>query len=257
MVGMSGGWTVGQVAQAAGVTVRTLHHWESLGLLMPSRRSAAGYRLYDGDDVARLQRALAYRALGFSLEEVRALLDDDGVDVAAELRRQSEQLREGAHRLLAMADAIDRQRRARQMGIELEPHEVLEVFGEHDPTEHADEAEQRWGDTDAYRESQERARRYTKQDWLRMKAEQEELLARTAAAFRSGVTPDSDVGTALAEEHRQGIDRWFYACSPEMHRALGQMYVDDARFTAYYDRAAPGLAVWLRDAITVNADRRA
>ncbi|MFP5219327.1 MAG: MerR family transcriptional regulator [Actinomycetes bacterium] len=253
---MSSTWTVGQVAQAAGVTVRALHHWEQLGLLVPSRRSSAGYRLYDGDDIARLQRALAYRALGFSLEEVKALLDDDGVDVADELRRQSEQLRDSAHRLLAMADAIDRQRRARQMGIELEPHEVLEVFGDDDPTRYAEEAEQRWGDTDAYRESHERTRRYSKADWLRFKAEQQDLLSRTAEAFRAGVAPDSDDGVALAEEHRRSIDRWFYDCPPEMHRALGRMYVDDERFTAYYDDAAPGLAVWLRDAIAANADRR-
>jgi len=142
------------------------------------------------------------------------------------------------------------------LGIELEPHEVLEVFEGDDPTQHAAEAQQRWGDTDASRQWQERSRRYGKDDWLRLKAEQEALLQRTAAAFRAGVAPGSDEGTALAEEHRQGIDRWFYDCSPEMHRALGQMYVDDERFTAYYDRAAPGLAVWLRDAIAANADRR-
>ncbi len=255
MVPVSSGWTVGQVAKAAGVTVRTLHHWESIGLLVPSGRTATGYRVYDGDDVARLQRALAYRALGFGLDEVRALLDDDSTDVVAELQRQSERLKDQAGRLLAMAAAIDRQRRARTMGIELEPHELLEVFGDDDPTQHADEAEQRWGDTDAYRQSQERTRRYGKQDWLRLKAEQEELLQRTAAAFAAGAAADGDEAVALAEEHRLGIDRWFYACSHEMHRALGQMYVDDERFTAYYDRAAPGLAVWLRDAIAANAAR--
>jgi MerR family transcriptional regulator, thiopeptide resistance regulator len=216
----------------------------------------AGYRLYDADDVARLQRALAYRALGFSLEEVRALLDDDGVDAEQELRRQAERLRDAAHRLLAMAEALDRTRRARRMGIELEPHEVLEVFGQDDPTQHAEEAEQRWGDTDAWRQSQERSRRYGKQDWLRLREEQEELLERTAAAFRHGVAPDSDEGVALAEEARLAIGRWFYDCSSETHRALGRMYVEDARFTAYYDRAAPGLAVWFRDAIEAAAARR-
>lgn len=259
MVPVSSGWTVGEVAQAAGVTVRTLHHWESLGLLAPSGRTAAGYRLYSADDVARLQRVLAHRALGFSLEEVRQLLDDDELDVADALRRQSERLRDSAGRLLAMADAVDRSRRARTMGIELEPHEVLEVFGpcgsDDDPTRHADEAEQRWGDTDAYRQSQARTRRYGKPDWVRLKAEQEELLARTAQAFRDGVASDSDAGVALAEEHRLGIDRWFYACSYDMHRSLGRTYVDDERFTAYYDKAAPGLALWLRDAIEANAVR--
>ena len=257
MVPMSSGWTVGQVAEAAGVTVRTLHHWESVGLVVPSGRTAAGYRLYLADDVARVQQVLAHRALGFSLEEVRALLDDDEVDVAEELRRQSERLRASAQRLLAMADAVDRHRRARQMGIELEPHEVLEVFGQQDPAQHAEEAEQRWGGTDAYRQSQERTRRYGKDDWLRLRAEQEELLQRTAAAAAAGVPPDGEEAVALAEEHRLGIDRWFYDCPPEMHRGLGRMYVEDERFTGYYDGLHPGLAQWLHAAIEANADRRA
>lgn len=246
---MSSGWTVGQVAEAAGVTVRTLHHWESVGLLVPSGRTSSGYRVYSSDDVARLQRALAYRALGFGLDDVRALLDDD-VDVAAELRRQSERLRDQAGRLLAMATAIDAHERARRMGIELEPHEVLEVFGDDDPSQHADEVEQRWGDTDAYRQSQQRTRRYRKDDWLRIRTEQDHLLERLAQAFTSGVPPTGAVAAALVEEHRRFIDRNFYDCSPAMQLELGQMYVEDARFTAYYDIAAPGLAVWLRDAIS-------
>jgi MerR family transcriptional regulator, thiopeptide resistance regulator len=252
---VSSEWTVGQVAEAAGVTVRTLHHWEAVGLLVPRGRSAAGYRLYDAGDLARLQRVLGFRALGFGLDEVRALLDDAGVDVAAELRRQSQRLRDSAGRLLAMADAIDKAEEARRMGIELEPHEVLEVFGDQDPTQHAAEAEQRWGDTDAYRESTRRARGYGKQDWLRLRDEQAALEQRLAAAFTGGAAPDSEEAMALAEEHRLGIDRWFYACSYDVHRGLGQLYVDDTRFAAHYDERAPGLAAWLCAAIAANAAR--
>jgi MerR family transcriptional regulator, thiopeptide resistance regulator len=253
-----GGWTVGQVAQAAGLTVRALHHWEAVGLLAPSRRTPSGYRLYDGEDVARLQRVLAYRALGFGLDDVRALLDDD-VDVAEELRRQSERLRDRAAQLLHMAEAIDRQTEARRMGIELGPHEMLEVFGpegsEGHPAQHAEEVEQRWGDTEAYAQSQQRARGYGKDDWLRMQAEQAELESRLVQAFTSGAAPDGDEATALAEEHRRGIERWFYDCPCAMHRGLGQMYVEDARLAAHYDDRAPGLAGWLRAAIEANAAR--
>ncbi len=187
-----------------------------------------------------------------------SLLDDEGLDVAEELRRQSVRLRESAGHLLRMADEIDRTRRAREMGIELDPQEMREVFGdtgEGDPTQYAQEAERRWGDTDAYRESSERARRYTKQDWLQVKAEGEDLEARLAAAFTSGAAADSDDAAALAEEHRRAIDRRFWTCSHAMHRALGQMYVDDERFTAHYDRRAPGLAAWLCHAIVANAER--
>lgn len=249
------GWTVGQVAAAAGVSVRTLHHWEQVGLLVPCGRTTAGYRSYDADDLERLQRVFAYRELGFGLDGIGALLDDDGTDVTAELRRQSVLLRDKAARLLAMAAALDTNVEARRMGIELEPHELLEVFGEQDPTQYAAEAEQRWGDTDACRQSQERTRRYGKQDWLRYKAELEDLEGRLAALMTSGALPDGESTMALAEEHRLGIERWFYCCPPAMHQSLGQMYVDDQRFAAHYDRRAPGLAAWLRAAIGANAAR--
>ena len=244
---MSSGWTVGQVAQAAGVTVRTLHHWEQVGLLVPSGRTAAGYRTYDGADLARLQRVLAYRELGFGLDAVSELLDGDG-DVVDALRRQAVLLRDQAVRLLQVAAALERNVEARRMGIELEPHELLEVFGDDDPTRHAAEAEQRWGDTDAWRQSQERTRRYSKQDWLRLKAEADDLEARLASAMTSGVRPGDPAATALVEEHRRSIEA-YYDCPPEVHRALGQMYVDDERFTAHYDRRAPGLARWLHEAV--------
>jgi len=251
---MSSGWTVGQVAKAAGVTVRTLHHWEQVGLLVPSGRTPAGYRVYDADDLARLQRALAYRELGFGLEEVRALLDDES-DVVAALRRQADLLRDEAARLLRVAETLEESMDARRAGIELEPHELLEVFGDDDPTQHVDEVEQRWGDTDAWRQSRERTRRYGKGDWLRLRAEADDLEARLAAALTAGQPPDGPVAAALAEEHRRSIEA-YYACSHEMHRALGRMYVEDARFTAHYDDRAPGLACWLYEAIEANAAGR-
>lgn len=145
------------------------------------------------------------------------------------------------------------------MGIELEPHEVLEVFGEpggpDDPTQYAEEAQQRWGDTDAYRQSHERIRRYRKDDWVRIRAEQEDLLHRAAELFRRGVAPEQEDALALAEEHRAYLDRTYYDLPHEGHRQLGRMYVDDERFTAYYDRAAPGLAQWWCAAIEANAAR--
>src|SRR4051794_16119272 len=81
-------WTVGQVAERSGVTVRTLHHYDEIGLVRPSRRSAAGYRLYADEDLVRLQHVVVYRRLGLALEEIAVLLDDPDADVAAHLRRQ-------------------------------------------------------------------------------------------------------------------------------------------------------------------------
>lgn len=252
---METGSTVGEVARVAGVTVRTLHHWDAVGLLRPSGRSAGGYRVYDGDDLARLQRVLAYRELGFGLEETAALLDDPEVDELEQLRRQRALLVEQRERLGRIITTIETTMEARTMGIRLTPAEMLEVFGG-DPTEHAAEAEERWGDTDAHRESAKRTSTYTKADWQRYRAGSDDLVARMAEALRAGVAADSVEAMDLAEEHRRQIEAWFYACGAEMHRGLGDMYVADERFAASYEPHAAGLTRWLRDAIHANADRQ-
>jgi hypothetical protein len=144
---------------------------------------------------------------------------------------------------------------AREMDIKLTPEERLEVFGGFVPEEHTEEAEQRWGGTDAYRQSQRRVSNYTKEDWLKIKAEHKEVAANLAALFESGAAPDGEDAIAAAEAHRQHISRWYYDCSHEMHRGLGEMYASDERFQTNYDALAPGLSEFIRDAARANAER--
>jgi MerR family transcriptional regulator, thiopeptide resistance regulator len=246
---------VGEVAALAGVTVRTLHHYDRIGLLSPSGRTSAGYRQYSAADLDRLHRMLLYRELGFSLEEVAELLSGD-VDPAEHLRRQHRLLRDRLERTTAMVAAVEKEMEARSMGIALSPEERFEVFGEHDPERYEAEVQQRWGDTDAYAQSKRRTAAYSKEDWVRIRAEGEELVARMAGALRAGVAPDSAAAMDLAEEHRQQITATYYDCPPEMHAALGRMYVEDARFTATYEQVAPGLAQWVSTAVQTNAERQ-
>lgn len=248
-------YSVGQVAGLAGVTIRTLHHYDEIGLLSPSGRSAAGYRIYEEDDLERLQRILFYRELGFALEEIATIVDDPRSDVVGHLRRQRELLTERIKRLRAMVEAIDYEMEAQKMGIRLTPEERFEVFGDFRPEDYAEEAERRWGDAEAYRQSQRRVASYTKEDWLKIKAEEEEVRANLAAAFAAGLAPDSDEAMAAAEAHRQHITRWFYDCGYDIHRGLTDMYVNDDRFRAHYDALAPGLAQFIREAAHANADR--
>jgi DNA-binding transcriptional MerR regulator len=247
--------TVGEVARLAGITVRTLHHYDEVGLLSPSGRTASGYRRYDHSDLVRLQRILGYRELGFGLDEIAAILDDPIVDPLHHLRRQHALLTDRVGRLHQQLTAIEKTMEARQMGIQLSPEEMFEVFGDHDPTADAAEAERRWGDTDAYRESHRRTSSYTKDDWLRIKAESDQVKHDLLRARRSGRPPTSAEAMAAAEAHREHISRWFYGLDCLMHRGLGDMYVADPRFTAHYDALAPGLAAYARDAIHANADR--
>ena len=249
------GYTVGRVADLSGVTVRTLHHYDELGLLSPGGRSAAGYRIYEDRDLELLRRILFYRELGFTLAEISTIVDDPHTGVLGHLRRQRGLLTERIERLNAMVEAIDFEMEARTMDIPLTPEERLEVFGEFRPEDYAEEAERRWGETEAFKESQRRVSSYTKEDWHRLKAEEEDIRARLAAALDAGLAPESEEAMSAAEAHRQYISRWFYECSYEVHRGLTQMYVSDERFRSNYDATAPGLATFIRDASHANASR--
>ncbi|GAA0263206.1 MerR family transcriptional regulator [Cryptosporangium japonicum] len=248
-------WSVGQVAKEAGVTVRTLHHYDEIGLLVPSERTNTGYRRYSYTDLERLQRVLAYRQLGFGLEEIAAILDDSSVDPIDHLRRQHELLTGKIEELQQMVAAVEKTMEARKMGVSLNPQEMFEVFGENDPTQYEDEVRDRWGDTDAYRQSQSRTARYTKDDWLAIKDEAAGNLADFQRLFVAGVPADSPEAMDAAEAHRMHITRWFYDCGYDIHRGLGSMYVEDERFTRHYDTETPGLAAYVRDAIHANATR--
>lgn len=251
--------TVGQVAALARVSVRTLHHYEEIGLLRPSGRSAAGYRLYGDDDVDRLHQVMLYRGLGFALDDVAAVLDDRTVTPSEHLRRQLDLLSQRMGELQEMRLAVERQLEARTMDIELTREEQFAIFGPDYASDHesyAVEAQDRWGDTEAWKQSQARTSQYTTEQWIEIMAEADDLNRLLAEALSSGVPADSGQGTDLAEEHRQQISRRFYDCSLEIHRGLGDMYVADPRFTATYEQLAPGLAPWLRDAFSANAERR-
>ena len=254
---MDDGMSIGDTAALAGVTVRTLHHYDRIGLLSPSGRTAAGYRRYSAADLDRLHQVLLYRELGFPLEEVATLLDDPDADPEAHLRRQHRLLRDRLARTQAMVAAVEKEMEARQMGISLTPEERFELFGDGFSDEYQAEAEERWGDTDAWAQSQRRTSAYTKDDWVAIKDEVTGVERRFAEALRSGVPADSAPAMDLAEEHRQHITRWFYDCPPEMHAGLGRMYVEDERFTAHYEQIAPGLAQYVSTAVQANAARHA
>jgi DNA-binding transcriptional MerR regulator len=250
------GYSVGQVAAFAGVTVRTLHHYDEIGLLSPGERTGAGYRRYTEPDLDRLQRILFYRELGFSLEEIATILDEPGAGPMTHLRRQHELLRRRIGKLQEMVAAVEKAMEAQTMGISLTPQERFEVFGDFDPDAHAQEAEERWGGTDAFEQSRRRTAAYTKEDWLRIKEEAGEVVRAFAAAFEAGVGADGVQAMDVAERHREHISRWFYDCSLEIHKGLGDMYVADPRFAANYEQVAEGLAAYVRDAVHANAERR-
>ena len=249
------GYPVGEVAKPSGVSVRTLHHYDELGLLTPAGRSAAGYRLYSQSDLSRLAQILFYRELEFSLDEIAAMLDDPTADTDDHLRRQHRLVRERQARNAGLLAAIEKEMEAREMGISLTPEEQFEIFGTDKLDEYQEEAKEKWGDTDAWRESQRRSATDTKEDWIEIKAQADANIQNFVAAMRAGEPADSAVAMDLAEEHRAHLSRWFYDCGPEMHRGLGDLYTSDPRYMAEYDKLEPGFSQYVRDAIHANADR--
>jgi DNA-binding transcriptional MerR regulator len=243
--------TVGDVARLSGVTVRTLHHYDRVGLVTPSGRTAAGYRLYGEGDLDRLHAVLSYRELGFPLEQIADLLDG-AAEPLAHLRRQHNLVTSRIEQLQRLLRGLEKEMEAHMSGMRLTPQEKFEVFGDHDPDEYADEARDRWGDSDAYRDSQRRTAGYSKDDWVRIKAEGEAVTRRFAELLAAGTAPTSPEAADAVRAHRDHITRWFYACSPQMQRGLAAMYVEDERFTQTYERVAPGLARYVHDAIVAE-----
>lgn len=252
--GRAGRYSVGTVARLAGVTIRTLHHYGEIGLLVPSDRSPAGYRLYSDADLDRLGRILYYRELGFTLDAITALLDDASIDPVSHLRRQHRLLTERLERVQAMVAAIERELEATMSGINLTPEDKLAIFGETYREEWETEAKERWGDTKAWAQSRQRTAGFTKDDWIRYKAETDALHSRLVGGFRAGYSPDSSEAMDLAEEHRKWMGL-MWDCSPRMHRGLAEMYLADERFRKTYEDLELGLTQWLHDAIHANAAR--
>ncbi|NMO18029.1 MerR family transcriptional regulator [Pyxidicoccus fallax] len=247
--------TVSQVARLAKVSVRALHHYDEIGLLRPSERSEAGYRLYTQADLQRLQQVLFFRELGFPLEEIRRILGDPSFDLRSALLMQRQLLSERSARLDALLGAVDAALDALEKGTSMDQEKMFEAFGDFDPTKYEAEVKERWGDTEAYKESARRTARYTKQDWQRMKAELDRIQKELAELLGAGRAPTEAAAMDLAEAWRQHISQWFYPCSYVMHRGLAEMYVGDSRFTESIDRVRPGLARFTRDAIIANAER--
>jgi len=248
-------YTVGELSRLCGLTVRTLHHYDEIGLLVPQGRTRAGYRQYGTEDITRLQQILYFRELGFGLGEIARVLEDPKVDRRQMLAMQRLLLTKRIRRLEAMVEAIDSAVEGNQEGTLIKMDDMKEIFGDFDPAEYEEEAKERWGNTDAYAESKRRTSAYGKEDWRQIMAEAKEIGAALGALCEAGTDPESAESMDAAERHRRHISDHFYACPPDMHAGLGDMYTTDARFTATWEEIAPGLTEFVRAAFRANAMR--
>ncbi|WP_235910284.1 MerR family transcriptional regulator [Deinococcus kurensis] len=250
-------WTVGEVAALTGVSVRTLHHYDDIGLLRPAERSGGNYRLYTPGDLARLRRVLTWRALGVPLSEVAGVLDAppdlEREALRAHAARLRDDLRRAEHTLREVQARLDALNGRAEETI-MNNEDVKAAFDGFDPAPYEAEARERWGDTDAYRQSAARTARYGAADWARVRAEMDSLTAEYVVLMEAGVPATDGRALAVAARHRAHISGAYYDASPQMMRGLAQMWVADERFTRNIDRARPGLAAYQSAAVTAWAD---
>ncbi|AUH44621.1 MerR family transcriptional regulator [Streptomyces sp. CMB-StM0423] len=254
-------YSVGQVSAFAGVTVRTLHHYDKAGLLSPSDRSHAGYRLYSEADLVRLQQILFYRELGFPLDEIAAIFKDPQANPLERLRARQRELTEEIARLQRLAEVAERAIEVQKTGVSLTPQERFEVFGEVTfDLSYATEADLKWARSQGKHEAMTRAAAHTKEDWRQLMEEAAAWRAELLAAFDEGEPSDGERAMDLAEEHRLHVARWFAACPPDMHRRIADDFIADPRAFALVvppSQQRPGLAAYTHHAVYANAARHA
>lgn len=244
-------YTVQQLADLAGVTVRTLHHYDEIKLLSPARQSN-GYRDYGEPELLRLQQILFFRELEFPLEDIAKILTKPSFDMSAALTQHRAQIEQKQKRLTGLIGTIDKTLLKLSGKKEMSDDELFDAFLEKHDKEYAAEAEARWGNTDAWKQSQERTKNFSKDDFKRIAKAGDELMKQIAATIDSG--PASGATQALISKHYEAL-RTFYDPSPELYRGLGQMYVDDHRFRAYFEKYDKRLPEFMRDAMKIFADQ--
>ncbi len=244
--------SVGEVARTFGISVRTLHHYDEIGLLTPSTRSSAGYRLYSPSDLERLATVVTYRRLGMPLDAIADVLAG-GTPLVEHLKRQRDAVAQQLDELTDLALAIDTALEREMTNTPATTEDLKELFGEGFSEDYQTEAQQRWGETRAWKQSASRTKRYTKADWEKIKAEGDAVNTAFVAAMEAGMPPSSAAAMAAAEAHRQHIETWFYDLDHTFHCGLADMYLADPRFTQTYEDIAPGLATYVHDAIHANA----
>lgn len=244
--------TVGEVAKLCGVSVRLLHHWDEIGLVRPSARSEAGYRLYAEEEVVRLQRALIYRSTGMPLAEIGEVLNSPANE-AEHLNRQLQLLTQSAEELNDKIKIVTSMLEGLMEKNELTAEEKAALMGKSWAPEWEKEAEKRYGNTKDWATNQERFSSMGAEDWQEFGRATADIEGRLAKACASGMNPESQEAAELADEYRLVLSKWHFEITPSKHVILARGYTDDERFAMYYNDQQEGLAAWVRTAIEHNA----
>ena len=238
--------TVNEVSKLTGISVRTLHYYDQVGLLKPSQVTEAGYRLYDDAALEKLQQIMLYRELEFPLKDIKKIMESSDFDRNQALQQQIEMLnlkKEHLENLIQFARGI------KALGVR---YMDFTVFDTKKLDEYAEEAKKNWGKTDAYKEYEEKTKGMSKSQQNQMGANLMELFVEFGDMVKSGADPADEAVQAQVKKLQDYITDNFYTCTNEILSGLGKMYACGGDFTANIDKAGgEGTAVFVNQAIEV------
>jgi DNA-binding transcriptional MerR regulator len=246
-------YTVQKLGMLAGVSTRTLRYYDEIGILKPARINSSGYRIYGQTEVNRLQQILFYRELGVGLEDIKEIVTSPSFDGAVALREHREKLLEKRNQLDLLIANVDKTIATVEGGIKMSDKEKFQGFKkkmvEDNEKKYGKEIREKYG-KDTVEKSNAKLMNMTQEEYDRATGLAEQITLTLAEAFKTG-DPAGELAQKAADLHKQWLTLYWHEYTKEAHAGLAQMYVDDERFTAYYDKEQPGTAAFLRDAIWV------
>ena len=235
---------INEVAKLSGVTVRTLHYYDQIGLLHPSETTDAGYRIYNAKDLETLQQILFFKELDFPLSDIKEIMLSEGYDRHDTLIKHMELLVQKKKRLDTLIATLE-------AAIQQEHHVDFHAFDMSEFNElkekYATEVKERWNETDAYKESEQKTAGYDDVQWNILKGEGDEILK--LFGQNRHLRPDSPEAKKLVKRWQTYITLNFYNCTKEILSCLGLMYINDERFTKNIDQNGKGTAQFMSKAI--------
>lgn len=235
---------INEVAKLTGLTVRTLHYYDEIGLLSPSSFNEAGYRIYNDEALAVLQQILFFRELDFPLAEIKDIMTNQNFDRIEALARHKELLLQKRSRLDGLITLVDNTIKG-ENAMSFKEFDMTEI--EANRKKYADEVKERWGNTEAYKESEAKTATYDKEKWNFLNGEGTKILKEFGSIKETA--PESETAQQLVAKWQAYITDNFYKCSKEILAGLGLMYVADERFTQNIDKNGKGTAEFMSKAI--------
>ena len=244
-------YTVSRLARMAGVTPKTLRHYQEVGLLQPCRITAKGYRIYGSKEADRLQQILLYRTMGLSLAEIREILEAAGFSPLEALKEHRRRIEKEQERLGLLLATVEESIASLEGGKRMKDEEKFAGLKEEQIQEnrekYGEEVREKYGE-EALAASEEKLRGMTREAFQKGEALGQEILSKLKEAVEVG-DPEGPLAEELCRLHKEWLMLYWGSYSKEAHKGLGEMYVADPRFQAYYDKAVPGGAAFLRDAL--------